>query len=357
MSVKRPPSSGRKLIRRRLCHIVIGPHNNSFHKLWKDLRDEWSSLQLKGYTGEGFLGKGRKLGGRGGKVPPLHEIRRQARAAAEKRKVLNQGSGQRLGGRPLPRGMEREAIAAAAARRATITKGCASGTKEAGKMAEEASRDGFRTKAEEDDANDRAIAEALAELWEEEEERKLYGPGSAGDGGLVWTAESGLEMNEPSTRPPGQPSRAPQQPTTRKGRPISRLVAEAEDKKSANVASASNPQRGSADSSNSTSQQTIPPSTNRDLWSCEICTLENPWNYLCCDACGVERPSSIIPLRGSGSSGRDTISSSSSRSTVQGLTQPKPREEPLGWVCSHCGAFMERQWWTCSACGRMKDSS
>ncbi|KAF2836274.1 WLM-domain-containing protein [Patellaria atrata CBS 101060] len=283
-----------------LSHIVHGPHDQKFHRLWDELRSEHQSLLLKGYTGEGFLSAGRKLGGR---RIPLDEMRRQARAAAEKRAILHKGSGQRLGGAPVPpRGIDmRQIIADAASRRGGITQGCASGTKEAGQLAEEAKRDGFRTKAEEDDANDLAIANALIELMEEEEERKI----------------------EIKSKP---------EPPTGPNRPLSRLVQEAESRKKQHL-------KPSPFNVSHTS-------SSRDVWSCPTCTLENPWTYLCCDACESEKPAS-----------GEASTASVPRETSAGKKRMKLRDEPIGWSCRQCGAFMEREWWTCSACGVMKTES
>lgn len=81
-----------------LSHNVHGPHDAQFHALWDQLRKEYEALVAKGYTGEGFLSEGHRLGGR---RVPIDEARRIARAAAEKRRTLYAGSGQRLGGRPV----------------------------------------------------------------------------------------------------------------------------------------------------------------------------------------------------------------------------------------------------------------
>lgn len=76
---------------------------------------------MKGYTGEGFLSQGKRLGGRS---MPIDEARRVARAAAERRRTLAAGSGQRLGGAPVLRGTDmRRVIADAAQRRIDVTKG------------------------------------------------------------------------------------------------------------------------------------------------------------------------------------------------------------------------------------------
>ena len=106
-----------------LSHIVHGPHDSKFHALWNQLRDEHEGLALKGYTGEGFLSEGHRLGD--GRQIPMSEARRLARAQAEKRRALNQGSGQRLGGAmPRPGQNLRNAIATAVERRNPATQGC-----------------------------------------------------------------------------------------------------------------------------------------------------------------------------------------------------------------------------------------
>lgn len=101
-----------ELIDHRLCHNVIGPHNQQFHALWNQLRDEHEELARKGYTGEGFLSQGKRLGGQ---RIPLDEARRQARAAAEQRKTLTKNSGKKLGGTRHLRGTDIRKLRADAA--------------------------------------------------------------------------------------------------------------------------------------------------------------------------------------------------------------------------------------------------
>ncbi|KAG6000068.1 hypothetical protein E4U43_001718 [Claviceps pusilla] len=160
-----------------LAHIVHGPHNQQFHALWDQLRDECQGLIMKGYTGEGFLGQGHRLGGA---RMPDREIRRVAREAAEKRRgqsALAMGSGQRLGGTaPRPGQDIRHTIATAVERRNAVLRGCGSGRyndQEMHEIADTASKNGFRTQAEEDEANEAAIAQALWELVQEDEKNKL----------------------------------------------------------------------------------------------------------------------------------------------------------------------------------------
>ncbi|KAI4648729.1 uncharacterized protein J4E79_009800 [Alternaria viburni] len=194
-----------------LCHIVFGPHDGNFHNLWNELREEHQTLLMKGYTGEGFLGQGKKLGGQ---RVPLDEMRRNARKAAEKRHAASKPSngGHRLGGsRPVQRGVDmRKVIADAASRRISITDGCASGTANAGTLVDQQAQNGFRTTAEQDDANDWAIAQALQDLMYQEEMQRLGAP--TGNGGLAWDPENGLSVDNYPAQPPCPPGSGTTQP-------------------------------------------------------------------------------------------------------------------------------------------------
>ncbi|KAK4498805.1 hypothetical protein PRZ48_009315 [Zasmidium cellare] len=419
-----------------LSHNVWGEHDSNFHKLWDELRDEHEALVRKGYTGEGFLGEGKKLGGTGyARPPPLHEMRQRARASAEKRKTqatLGNGSGQRLGGTPLHAyGRDvREVIADQVSRRNTINKGCGSGRSDATQLAEQASNNTFKTKAEEDDANNRAIAQALMELMEEEEAAKLNGTFKDPDkSGLAWDPKYGLH-DASMSMPKG-----PESSNGREGHPSEEEQLKWAMQESMNSTSA-------VDRSYGIAQPILPPPTSptlsrvqsappipldskptfprdvrngsgntavkrepslsgapakpikhemldeqqtkreepplidltsiseaneatQDSWTCEVCTLVNPLQFLSCDACGVERPQSIMAR--SGSSNKKIKSEKSTKSgqttTASGAfgkgkwEMPAPKQnESLGWVC-RCGSFMEHKWWTCSACGSMKTSS
>ncbi|KAI1772085.1 WLM-domain-containing protein [Hypoxylon cercidicola] len=307
-----------------LSHNVHGPHDAKFHALWNQLREEHEALVMKGYTGEGFLTAGRRLGGTG--RLPAEEARRVARAAAEKRRKLAAGSGQRLGGAaPRPDQDMRRTIADAIERRNNTLRGCANDNQtqdQIREIADTATRNGFRTKAEEDAANEAAIAQALWELVEEEEKAKK------GD----------------SYIPPSASIQRSTEPLQQASRQADRNVGKGTEKPAAPT-----------------------------MWTCDICTLENPTSFLCCDACGVERGEKITQ----GIAERST----KRQRTVIDLTQSPPRPpagqpnasrvgsrsvpssqaaspaKPRTWTCSFCGRERDRQWWSCDLCGSIKQES
>jgi hypothetical protein len=371
----------------RLAHNQCGPHDEHFYKLWDELREEWGSLQIKGYTGEGFLSKGNQLGGR---RIPVDEVRRQARAAAQQRAKENAkfNPGRVLGGAPV-RGRDMRAVLAdAAAKRSTnlkqsaVTSGCATGTRAGDKAAEDAVKNGFRTKAEMDDANDIAITQALAELMEHDEEIAIETSSPPPDG-LEWSKENGLQptrsatpsssrsdttekrtaskpLQSGSTRlapypPPSvfkghnQPSPSSQvfvnqgqsaaknpPPVNPHGRPISRVVLEAETQKKKRL---SKPPPNIPKLTSYTTSSSNIPSPSREQWSCLTCTLTNEPTATQCAVCDTRRPGTAAPH---------------SHPPMHKITSST--HQPLGWLC-RCGTYMENQWWTCSLCGTIKPSS
>jgi hypothetical protein len=385
-----------------LSHIIFGPHNVDFNNLWNELRDEHQSLLMKGYSGEGFLSQGQKLGG---KRVPLDEMRRQARIAAEKRKSTTNANagGHRLGGTSVVRGVDmRKVIADAASRRTSITEGCASNSSEAGRLVHQQEQDGFRTRAEQDDANDMAIARALQDLMYEEEMQRLGAP--TGQGGLSWDRENGLsfDSNPPSrtaspapnsssglewSREGGLSFAPPPVPTApvrqsslpmvnSHGRPLSRLVTEPHS-----TSSSSRPVSTSRITSRGTSRlisqeeeqmrgKQLPPTpppaspqqitvpTDPNKWACPQCTLHNPLDFLTCEACGLEQPPQPIPQhkRFGSSHAAPSLPKPPPQSGLRGhgATPFEPAKGRIGWNCLECGTFMENEWWTCTLCGTMK---
>ncbi len=346
-----------------LAHNVHGPHDQHFHALWDKLRDEHEALMRKGYTGEGFLGKGQRLGGQ---RIPMSEARRQARAAAERRRNLTSGSGQRLGGTGIGRGQDpRKVIADAIQKRLNIERGCASNTDRGRQIAreEEVKKDKVtRTTIDHEDEDEAAVMQAYIELIQEDEKQQL-----------------GKDYIAPSQSNPAGIKAVPSSPDT-----LLKQQQEIERNLQASRNGISTPQ----------DTFTLPPSSPHEkqkpvtppepasapapeTWTCDICTLINPLNFLTCDACSTERP----PIYNQPPPGPPPLQPSSINSRNKHRdkdpyvsNQLKPRtsavenlkkfeqqsaykkSQPIGWKC-HCGNFMEQEWWTCARCGRMKPSS
>lgn len=331
-----------------LSHNVHGPHDAKFHALWDQLRKEHEALADKGYTGEGFLSDGHRLGGR--RVPQA-EARRIARAAAEKRRTLYAGSGQRLGGAPVRVGTDiREVIVNAIERRNTVLKGCGSddkSAKEIEELANQATRNGFRTKAEEDEANDRAIAQALWELVQEDQ-KKEYGDqfipatpaNPTGNGGGVVSPEKSFKPESSSSSSSNTRHALSSRGLRPDAKHVSRLVTESGTKKPRTI-----PPRSTelpSVPSSSASGPTLSASAPKPLtsWTCPICTLHNPINFLACDACTSERPVEIT----------QELAVAPGKAT-------RPGGQDQTWQCANCSTVMESSWWTCSTCGKMKEDS
>jgi DNA-dependent metalloprotease WSS1 len=350
-----------------LAHNVHGPHNQHFHALWDKLRDEHQALVMKGYTGEGFLSNGNRLGGR---RMPINEMRRQARAAAEKRKVTQQGSGQRLGGAGIMRGQDaRSVIAAAVERRQRIERGCATDTNDDRLIAREAARSAnvTRTMVEQEDEDEATMMQAYIDLIQEDEQQEM------GDAYIPSSQEN----------PAGSKS-LPKEPE-----PNAKLVQQQREIEESILRRKQN-QAKPTQAPVKRSREPTPPRSNLepqdvpDTWTCEICTLVNPINFLTCDACTVERPahisasiqSSFSPSEPAsngrtGPVGRPSTSTKVDRPAAfapknnaydnlkrfEAQAVSKRDQSPMGWVCHSCGTFMESQWWTCSSCGSMKAAS
>ena len=329
----------------------------------------------------------------------MHEARRKARAAAEQRRVQSAGSGQKLGGRAVNRGEDiRRVIAFAAPRLINISWGCAAvgdDTKRKAQIVEEASRNGFKTKAEEENANEQAIMQAYIELIQEDE-REKYGkdyvqPSSENPAGSQGVAA------EPVKQEPGR-SAAPPVPMQSKPPPKQTTL---DDRRRSSPPVKSEPHLPLDD---------YEPSM--EFWSCAVCTLNNTMSYLCCDACGSERPplydtaattpTATTPPPPSAPPQKQATTSRQSNPPPARTAQSTPptdatrprippparsaaaaraadaaaarsrkesglrnlatlyaaeNQKPLGWVCQQCGNFMESEWWTCAGCGAMKQAS
>ncbi|KAK1755324.1 WLM domain-containing protein [Echria macrotheca] len=345
-----------------LSHIVHGPHDAKFHALWDQLRDEHQNLALKGYTGEGFLSDGHRLGGR---RVPIEEARRLARAAAEKRRTLSAGSGKRLGGAaPRPGQDIRNVIVSAIERRNRTLQGCGNtnhNEREIQEISDSATRNGFKTKAEEDAANEAAIAQALWELVQEDERAKY------GDGYIPPTAENPTGNGGGAVLDGGRTAKPtlPQASSSRTTGPSNRTASGSSSKGNESISKPPVP---------TATKPRLPPEPElpqeEDIWECEVCTLHNPASFLICEACTTERSASnsrdlAMKAAARNKRTRTTVDPSSSpvktppaaKRRTEGGSSQQTASVSNTWQCSFCGNLMDRQWWTCSICGKMKDSS
>ncbi|KPI36275.1 DNA-dependent metalloprotease WSS1 [Cyphellophora attinorum] len=331
------------------------------------------ALVMKGYTGEGFLSNGNRLGGR---RIPLSEARRQARAAAERRKTLTTNSGQRLGGTGIMRGQDpRQIIAAAAQRRQQIERGCASNTAKGREIAHDVSlnKNVERTQVDQEDEDEATLMQAYIDLIQEDEKQQL---------GDLYIAPS-QENPAGSKALPPEPSKKLVEEQRKIEQQIKRLKQSSSSSLSTTPSSRSNthspippPLLTGRTNSSKPPLRKPEPEPEPITWTCEICTLVNPLQYLTCDACGVERPAHISaslpsnppPVPHTTRPTKNTTSSTPSallprqnayanHKRFDDLATQKQAAKPIGWSCGRCGNFMEQEWWTCSNCGGMRDSS
>ena len=324
-----------------LSHIVFGPHDQKFHALWDKLRDEHEALLRKGYTGEGFLGRGIKLGGSGN--IPMDEARRKARAAAEKRKTLNAGSGQRLGGSEIrPRNAQeaRDRILAAVDRRKVIEKGCGVGTNE--DQIEATTRPDNRntvtTQAPNVNLDEETMMKAFIELIQEEERKQhgdSYVPATQDNPSGLRTTEAPLPIS-PNLLRAQQASLeseltkakvAPAQPTT-----------------------------------SSRATPTPPPQTQPSTWPCPACTFINTTELSYCEVCEGPRPAEPKAekpekaMKETPAALAPRLKSEDAWARIKAQEDAKNAGKAAVWEC-RCGQFNEQMWWSCQACGSVKTSS
>jgi hypothetical protein len=343
-----------------LSHIVHGPHDDKFHALWDQLRDEHEALVRKGYTGEGFLGQGNRVGG-SGRIP-MHEARRKARAAAEKRRTLTAGSGQRLGGSvPLPRNAQeaRDRILAAVDRRKIIEKGCGVGDDE--NQIEATTRpDGknvVTTRAPKADVDEETMMKAFIDLIQEEE-RGIHGnsyvpPSQENPSGM---RAIGAPPLSPNTLRAQQASieaefkkreLPPTLPTDTKPPPKTKTRPEAHTR----LAPANPPRRIA------TTNPTQPAHPKPEAWPCPACTLVNPISIPTCEACEGPRPAEFSPPRKEKATLQPRLKSEDAWARIKAQEDAKIQSKAAAWGCWSCGRFNDQMWWSCQGCGSVKTSS
>jgi hypothetical protein len=337
-----------------LSHIVHGPHDEKFHALWDQLRDEHEALLRKGYTGEGFLGRGNVVGGTG--RIPMHEARRKARAAAEKRRTLTAGSGQRLGGSvPLPRNAQeaRNRILAAVDRRKIIEKGCGVGDNQ--DQIEASTRPDSKnivtTRAPKVDVDEETMMKAFIDLIQEEE-RGLHGnsyipPSQENPSGMraPKASQSSLLAQQASIEAELMKAKLP---------PALLPTAKPPAKAITRPAPYTTP-RPSAITKPTPSSQPPP-----EAWPCPACTLVNPIATPACEACEGPRPSAFSPPKREKempTALRPHLNSEDAWARIKAQEDASNQSKAAAWGCWNCGLFNDQIWWSCQSCGSVKTSS
>ncbi|KAL7009240.1 hypothetical protein EMMF5_001438 [Cystobasidiomycetes sp. EMM_F5] len=159
-------------------HNFHGPHDKNFYAFLDKLQDEYDVLRSSGYSGEGFLSDGKRMGGSHNLNP--YEARAKALAEAGKRaklaKIMGPPGGRTLGvaNRANAGKSPRELAAAAAERRARDSKACGHGEGVAdATVAHEAE------KAEQDTASDAQLHATTSARLPNMEQKEMSRVGSS----------------------------------------------------------------------------------------------------------------------------------------------------------------------------------
>ncbi|GAA5839321.1 hypothetical protein JCM3766R1_004799 [Sporobolomyces carnicolor] len=350
-----------------LTHNHRGPHDDVFDKFLDGLWNEYDNLASKGYTGEGFLGSGRRVG-----EGVSHDSSLSLRDAREKalktfeekekmRKLL--GTGGKLGGKGAETRGRRlgDILADAAERRIKAKKGCGGEDGRHDHTSGSAQQDLPREVQDEIERAEQDSRRIVIDLTEDDD------AGGCADN----------SFGEEEFRPSGQAAKrqatgAEQATADRDEKPGLREESPDLIIVSSSAASIS---RGSAQRNKKRPAESSPPPLPRpdldsgsrqpqDGWACELCTFFNPSSlHLSCSICLAERPrlASSSSLTASTSSSASTMPTTMTLKSITGtkkqvVMRPRNWEEEF-WVCEQCGKEMEKMFWTCRDCGSVKSSS
>lgn len=283
------------------------------------------ALRAKGYEGEGFLGRGTRVGlGVGHDTGvSLEEARRKALKKFEERDRVARllGKGGKLGGaKPDMKGKRiGDILAEAAERRMRDAKACGHSDEhdqlppELQAEVDRSARDG------------RSVVIDLTEGSDDEEDS--YTPVAGPSSGIrvkEEPADDDLEIlhppQVPAKRSAPPPSNSAKPPPSSK--PRAPLI-----KPTPSVRPAPAPEPSSA------------------AWTCPTCTFDNSSPLsLACECCLTERPQDI-----------SVALASSAPKLVGGAGGTIELDE--GWACHRCGVLNDHQFWTCAICEAVKQSS
>ncbi|GAA5894594.1 hypothetical protein JCM8208_006281 [Rhodotorula glutinis] len=351
-----------------LTHNVRGPHDDVFFKQLDALQDEYDELRAKGYSGEGFLGDGRRVGEGVGhdKGISVREAREKALKIFEERERVRKvlGTGGRLGGAaPDARGRRMgDVLAEAAERRMRVKKTC--GGDDAHDHPSGSSKANLPPEVQDDinraERDSRTVVLDLTEDSGDEDEPVVVVGGPSGsssssrtrvkpepdDDGRARSSSPELEVL-PAKRSAPRPSSAPKKRRRAAASTSSAPRAPPSSRSTSATSSAAptprpapRPARRAAapSASSSSSSSRARPAATSSAWPCALCTYLNPSPLaLACAICLAERPASTLPLAPP--------------------PPPRARDEDDGWECEVCSTVTGHVFWSCRECGTVKSSS
>lgn len=342
-----------------LTHNLRGPHDQIFYKHLDELTEEYEKLRASGYDGEGFLGKGSRVGLGVGhdKGVSLEEARRRALKKLEERERVARllGKGGKLGGAvPDMRGKRMGDVLAevnsfpvlvtapadsfcpsqAAERRQRDAKACGH-SDEHEKLPAELQAEVDRSAAE-----SRSVMIDLTKDSDDEEDyypqagpsgARSSGQQEAGDvkpdigGGGGRSSSPELEIHPP---PPRVPAKRPPPPATASS-----------GNKAPSLPRARPPPRPK-------------PAAAAAAWTCPTCTFDNASALsLACECCLTQRPEEVTVALGSSSTSKSAAGGRGGGGGGGGFVLEE------GWACESCSTLNEDLFWTCRVCARVKSSS
>ncbi|GAA5955813.1 hypothetical protein JCM21900_001722 [Sporobolomyces salmonicolor] len=325
-----------------LTHNVRGPHDDIFFKHLDRLWQEYDALRTTGYEGEGFLGRGTRVGQGVGHDTDisLQQAREKALKTFEEkervRKIL--GKGGKLGGKALDSKGKRmgDILAEAAERRLKVKKGCGgddSHNHPSGSKKEDLPPE-VQAEIDRADADSRHIVLDLTAASSEDED-------AASDGDVEVTfpkassSRTKIEEQEPKKRPFTHDSSGPELEIL-----SSRRAASFRSSNPSSSASTANP----PPSKRASRRRSRPPRRPKPAWTCPLCTFANLSALsLACEMCFSERSPETV-VRGV----------AGLRARTGGGYSNGPDD---GWACHTCARVNSHTFWTCTGCGTMKLSS
>ncbi|GAA5977631.1 hypothetical protein JCM5350_002300 [Sporobolomyces pararoseus] len=352
-----------------LTHNHRGPHDDIFNKFLDGLWKEYDSLAAKGYTGEGFLGSGRRVGEGISHDSGLsmRESREKALKTFEEKEKMRKllGTGGKLGGKAVETKGRRmgDILADAAERRLKAMKGCGGGDSEHDHTSGSAQRDLPRNVQEEIEKAEKDSKSFVIDLTTEDDDEPVQ---EEQFGEEEFTRSRGkkrvIDLDEE------EEDKKPDLKKEREESPDLIIVSSsASGSTKKQPPTASKPRRLSPAPTTSSSSQlhnsaSLATTFESDGWACPLCTYFNPSSlHLSCSICLSERPRPNQPSTNSSSSSSSSLPTAMTLKSISGTTKRvrmRPREwEEEFWMCHECGKEMEKMFWTCSNCGTVKLTS